>query len=242
VNAAAQRTLTPWLAGGVVLLGAALLALLAGAGRGVHWDPPRPPAPLPAIHPVALPPTPPLGGYAVVWQRPLFSSDRRPAASGPAGGARVSLGDLELTGIILTPGLRMALLHDKSAGDKDGAEVRVREGDALPDGGWKLVELKPRTATFASAGRRTELKLPAGAPIDALPPPAPTPPEGASAPGAGLRPGGMGQPHARPAPPAGHAGAAKAPAPESPLQRMLRLRQAILKQRARQDRANDGDH
>jgi general secretion pathway protein N len=98
--------------------------------------------------------------FALVWQKPLFSPDRKPVARAADGGS--NLGDLELTGIILTPGLRMALLHDRN-GDK---QVRLREGEALPDGSVKLVELRPRSALFDSPAGRTELKLPAGAPID----------------------------------------------------------------------------
>jgi general secretion pathway protein N len=249
MNAATQRRLTPWLAGAVVVLGIGLLALLSGVGRGVRWDAPHHAAPLPAAHPVALPPPPPLDGYATVWQHPLFNSDRKPLADDTAGGAHVSLGDLELTGIILTPGLRMALLRDKSAGDKDGAvEVRVRQGDALPDGSWKLVGLKPRSAVFASASGRTVLKLPAGAPIDAPPAASPVGQRPASA-SPGQRPpaSGAADVHRVVAPARTHGlRTGQPPIPPPPqgaqLQRMLKLKAAILKQRARQHRADDGDH
>src|SRR5690606_12140734 len=40
------------------------------------------------------------------------------------------------------------------------------EGEALPDGSITLVEIHPRSALFDAASGRTELKLPAGAPID----------------------------------------------------------------------------
>ncbi len=160
MNAASQRQLTPWLVALVLLLGAVLLALLAGLGRGVRWDAPRPSAPLPpAGRPADLPSPVPLAQYALVWQKPLFSPDRKPTARADGGS---SLGDLDLTGIILTPGLRMALLHDRN-GDR---QVRLREGETLPDGSVKLVELRPRSALFDSPAGRTELKLPAGAPID----------------------------------------------------------------------------
>jgi len=243
MNAATQRRLTPWLAGGVVILGAVLLALLSGVGHGVRWNPPHRAAPLPAAHKVALPAPPLLDSYAAVWQHPLFNSDRKPIVD-DAGGAHVNLGDLELTGIILTPGLRMALLRDKSAGSKDGAaEVRVRQGDSLPDGSWKLIGLKPRSAVFASATGRTVLDLPAGAPIDApaasaaaAPPPGRHSP--ARAPESMHRvsaPMSMGGPQA---------GQPKIPPPPqgAQLQRMLKLKAAILKQRARQHRADDGVH
>jgi len=161
MNAANQRQLTPLLIALVVVLGAVLLLLLAGIGRGAQWDAPRSLAPLPpAGNPANLPQPVPLQQFALVWQKPLFSPDRKPVARAADGGS--NLGDLELTGIILTPGLRMALLHDRN-GDK---QVRLREGEALPDGSVKLVELHPRSALFDSPAGRTELKLPAGAPID----------------------------------------------------------------------------
>jgi len=164
MNAANQRQLTPILAALAVLLAALFLLLLAGVGRGVHWDDARalPPLP-PAGNGGSLPQPQPLSQFAVVWQKPLFSPDRKPMASEAAGNS--NLGDLQLSGIILTGGLRMALLHDKN-GDQ---QLRLREGESTPDGSITLVEVRPRSAVFDSSSGRTELKLPAGAPIDKLP-------------------------------------------------------------------------
>lgn len=50
MNAAAQRRLTPMLAGAAGVLALLLVVLLAGVGRGVRWDPPRPTEPLPDMH------------------------------------------------------------------------------------------------------------------------------------------------------------------------------------------------
>ena len=61
-----------------------------------------------------------------LWRKPLFSPDRKPAPRMASDGA--GLGDLELTGIILTPTLRMALLRDKNG---DHREVRLREGQSI---------------------------------------------------------------------------------------------------------------
>lgn len=161
MNAANQRQLRPLLVALAVALAAALLLLLSGVGQGVRWDAPRAAAALPpAGNPADLPQPVPLQQFALVWQKPLFSPDRKPMARTVDGGS--SMGDLELTGIILTRDLRMALLRDKK-GDK---QVRLREGQALPDGSVTLMEIRPRSALFESAGSRTELKLPAGAPID----------------------------------------------------------------------------
>lgn len=162
MNAASQHRLTPALVLVALLLGVLWLSLLAGFGRGVHWNAPRADTSAPASgRPATLPPPLPLAEFAPVWQQSLFSPDRKPEAHAASGGS--SLGDLELTGIILTPQLHMALLHDKN-GNK---ELRLREGQSLPDDSLSLVEVKPRSVILDSAQGRTELKLPAGAPFDA---------------------------------------------------------------------------
>ncbi len=220
MNAANQRQLTPLLAVLVVLLGAVLLMFLAGAGRAVRWDAPRTAPPLPSAGSAAGLPQPlPLQQFAVVWQKPLFSPERKPVARAADGGS--SLGDLDLTGIILTPGLRMALLRDR-VGDR---EVRLREGESLPDGSVKLVEIHPRSALFDSPAGRTELKLPAGAPID--------PPRNAASPAADPRgqPADGGMMRVDPA----------SPVPAAPQSAADRLRQNIQKRRAaRAAAANEG--
>lgn len=236
MNAAAQRRLTPACAAAVAVLGIVFLSLLFGVGRSVEWDPPRVTPPLPVMHNVALPSPPVLQTYSQVWEHPLFSSDRKPIVSN-GGSEGVSIGDLQLTGVIITPTLRMALLgsahdHDNNKSDTS-QDVRVREGATLPDSSWKLIKVLPRSAIFASSSGRTELKLPAGAPIDqmnsgnanqAIPMGSPQ--------GAGL----MRTPMAPP-PPA-------TPQPnDAQSQRLLKLRAAILKQRSQQPNGNaQGEH
>lgn len=160
MNAAHQRRLTPVLGGVAVLLGVLLLFLLGGAGRGTRWAPPRTLPPLPPASSADLPQAKPLQQFAMVWQRPLFNPGRKAVAH--AGSGSSDLGDLQLTGIIITPSLRMALLHDKNGNH----EIRLREGASLPDGSVTLVQVQQRSALFDSSAGRTELKLPAGAPID----------------------------------------------------------------------------
>ncbi|MEO8809541.1 MAG: hypothetical protein ABI386_04775 [Rhodanobacter sp.] len=163
MNAAHQRRLTPLLGGIAVVLAVVLVVLLGGVGRGVRWSAPRTLPPLPPPGNTAdLPQPKSLQQFSVVWQKPLFNPDRKPMAHAAAGGS--NLGDLELTGIIITPDLRMALLHDKKA----NAEIRLRQGATLPDGSVTLFEVHQRSAVFDSSAGRTELKLPAGAPIDQI--------------------------------------------------------------------------
>ncbi|TBR36642.1 MULTISPECIES: general secretion pathway protein GspN [Dyella] len=247
MNAAGQRRLTPVLAGTVIGLAVVCLVLMAGVGRGVHWDSPRTPAELPDARAGNLPVPVPLAQFAAVWQQPLFNPDRKPVTRAAKGGA--NLGDMQLTGIIMTPGLRMALLHAKG-GDSD---IRVREGETLPDGSWKLVELKPRAAVFESGSGRTELELPAGAPIDAPKQVAATQasasvpalglPAGAMqrvAPGTGnhmtFQAGGDGTARATSAAPSPDSNAPRPPQSDESLQadRIRQLKAAIQKRRAEQ--------
>lgn len=220
-------------------MGLLLLLLLAGVGRGVHWGPPRAAAPLPLTHDQGLPPPVPLAQFSSVWTQPLFNPDRKPGLRAASGGG-ASLGDMQLTGIILTPSLHMALLRDKS-GDH---EVRVRQGDMLPDGSWRLAELKSRAAVFESASGRTELELPAGAPIDM--------PKSANAPG--VPPGPVPAPAGGmvvnqmpmqnpPAPTAVNPGGPVPVSNEAQNDRIRQLREAIQKRRAQQQVANpEGAH
>ena len=200
--------------------------------------------PLPAAHAVTLPVPPPLPSYAQTWEHPLFSADRKPIVTQGGGSEGVSLGDLQLTGIILTSKLHMALLGPVNGKGDDDKQVSVREGATLPDSSWKLIQVLPRSAIFASPSGRTELKLPAGAPID-QPAGAPNAQEGAApmnpppGPGPGT-PQPQGREMMRAVPP-------PSPQPnEAQAERLQKLRAAILKQRSQQQQqqqqGNQGEH
>lgn len=242
MNAASQRRLTPLLVVLALLLGAAWLSLLAGFGRGVRWNAPRAAARPPATGGHAGLPAPlPLAEFAPVWQQSLFSPDRKPEVHAASGGS--SLGDLQLTGIILTPQLHMALLHDKNGSQ----ELRLREGQSSPDGSLSLVEVRPRSVILDSAQGRTELKLPAGAPIDAAkaapataaePPAAPRGDAGAAGAATVQRVQSLSQDPSRQA-------SLPAPPQYSPQQvdRLRKLKAAILQRRAASQAANpEGAH
>ena len=241
MNAAAQRRLTPLLGGIAAALAIVFVVLLGGVGRTVRWNPPLPTPPLPDMHNDNGMPTPqPLERYGVVWQKPLFNPDRKPVLR--AAGESANLGDMELTGIIMTPTLRVALLRSKD-GEK---EVRIREGTTLPDGGMKLVELQPRSAVFEASGTRAELKLPSGAPVTplaktgsnngtptplgAVPNP---PPDSSNPPQMQIR---HMPPGAQPVPPGGQPPGQNAEQAE----RIRQLRENILKRRAQQAATPEG--
>jgi general secretion pathway protein N len=239
MNALTQRRLTPVLGIVCALLGLALIAVLGGVGRGVRWDPALPDkvAALPEKT-TALAPPKPLASYSDIWQRPLFTVDRKPMARVTGEEQGASLGDLELTGIIMTPGLRMALLHDRS----NNREVRIREGAALPDGRWTLSELTARSASFGNGSERKELVLKVTAPTQVKP-------GGTQAATGGMAPPPS-QPQAQPQPRAGvvspmsPAASASRPEPGDAVQkaRIEALKAAVQKRRAEQaaQSANEG--
>ena len=242
MRAATQRRLTPMLVLAAAALGAVLVALMLGLGQGVRWRAPRAPAPLPPTgRGAALPPPQPLDRFATVWQRPLFRPDRRPGAQAGDGAA---VGDLALTGVILSPGLRMVLAQDKT----HHRDLQIAEGKTTPDGRWTLVEVQPRAAVFDGPEGRVELKLPAGAPFDKTPPApdnapgaaemrqqpgaAPFPATASPSPRMGLTPPGAGRA------PRGHQTEAQLQA-----ERLRQLNAIIQKRRAEQAASTQqGDH
>jgi len=174
MNAADQRRLTPLLGTACLAAAAVLVALVLGVGRSVRWQAAQQAAALPRPDAAALSASPPLSQFADVWRHPLLTPDRQPATEEGSAGADVRLGNLQLTGIILTPDLRMALLH--APPDRD---VRVREGENVGDSGWTLVKLGDRSAVFERGGQRTELELKVdggGAAEESAPAPGPSTP------------------------------------------------------------------
>ena len=125
-----------------------------------------------AVVPVAQPPLPrpsapvadrigPLAQYVEAASHPLFTEDRRPRAflaSGASddGAAEAQALDFLLTGVLISPQVRLAILQPTAGGESQ----RVREGSA-PEGagGWRLVEVQPRRAVFEGPGGQTTLDL-----------------------------------------------------------------------------------
>ena len=120
-----------------------------------------------AAQPLPQPPTGADGGVVPVAtfdafaSRPPFAQDRRPHAfvlPGGGGDSRqdVAAFDYVLSSVLITPGLRMAILEPASGGES----VRVREGASAEGlGGWRLAGLRPRSAVFEGPGGRRELEL-----------------------------------------------------------------------------------
>jgi general secretion pathway protein N len=158
MNAADRRRLTPTLGIVCALLALLLIALWAGAGRGARWNDSAEPARLPPLKAAPPPPSvPPLQDFANVWEHPLFSPDRKPIPGSADDGESADSNNLELTGVIILPDLRMALLRERST----GRTWRVREGQSA--GGATVIEVKPRSAVVEAGSSRSELALKPGA-------------------------------------------------------------------------------
>lgn len=141
-------------------LGVAILALAGFGGR--YRLLPDDPSLVPQLPSTAMQAAhSPLGAlelYAEAADRPLFNPDRKPvqAKVGTDAAAQQPL-NVVLTSIILTPTLRMAIVHDNIS----NKSLRVREGKQLEGGptGWKLVAVSRQQAIFESSQGRTTLDL-----------------------------------------------------------------------------------
>lgn len=106
---------------------------------------------------------PPKGEYAEVAARPLFNEDRRPEerdAEGSGQGEAVAaeeppseLPPVRLTGVIITPEQRIAMLRN----NKNREYVTLKEGEPLE--GWTLEEVSRRRIVFAMGGQEEIVEL-----------------------------------------------------------------------------------
>lgn len=139
-------------------LGLALLALagLAGGYR-LHPDDSAMAPPLPVLSLPAAKVAPQASGQALAAaERPLFSSDRRPAAVTVSDDAPATELKLTLTGVISTPQAGIATFADETA----GKTIRARVGQAMETHpGWRLVSVEPRKAVLEGPEGQKTLEL-----------------------------------------------------------------------------------
>ena len=138
------------------------LGALLGMGGRVDQDAPVAAGALPV--PAAAPPDRigPLTQYASAAARPLFTQDRRPRsflATAPESGqdaAQTERLDFVLSGVLLSPQVRLAVLQPTTGGESQ----RVQVGQS-PEGaaGWRLVDLQPRRAIFEGPDGQQVLDL-----------------------------------------------------------------------------------
>jgi general secretion pathway protein N len=135
------------LGGGCLLFGAILIREVAVGGaedavvaQAVRSDP---------ASPITRPQNPrPEELVATAVARPLFSSTRRPPQNASSEAAADDL-DARLTGIVTTPGHRIAIFA--VSGDKP---LKVAEGDAVS--GWRIESITPREVSLSGpSGSKT---------------------------------------------------------------------------------------
>ena len=170
MNLELQQRLTWALIAACGVLLVMVLVLWAGFGRGYGWYAPddgsAPRLPDPAQLQRLSFEMPPIDHYVEITQRPLFADDRKPIPPDEAGDGPgeedqtappVPL-SVALTGVVITPEVKVALLRDLSS----NKSVSVREGMPLPgnQAGWTLVEIHPRKIVVSDAGdKTTEVEL-----------------------------------------------------------------------------------
>ena len=162
IHGAKLLTLVLACACGVLLL--LVLALQFGFGRGYRWLP-ADEAAVAALGVRGIDRAqfklPPESSFAQTVERPLFNEDRKPTPDTPEPVAPTTPPvplNVSLTGVILTPQLRLAMIHDNGKNDS----LALKEGMPLPGelGGWTLTRVKQRSAIFKeAAGEEVEVEL-----------------------------------------------------------------------------------
>jgi len=108
-----------------------------------------------------------LSDFQIITDRPLFSESRQPVIAQVSGDEPVEdvpdevldVPDVKLTGVIITPSLRIASLMPA---DKSLERVMAQEGQPLTGGfvGWQVTVVQPRNVILESRdGQRKKLKL-----------------------------------------------------------------------------------
>jgi len=198
INPQTGRMLTLGLAGTCGLLLLIAIAQQFGVGRGYHWSAggATTPSDLPSAAGIqqdvaALGPE---SQYHAVQERPLLNEDRKPTPVDDSAVAtevpQVPL-NVTLTGVIITPQVKLAMLRDNVKGDA----LSLREGMPLPgdQAVWTVVEIQPRKVVLKSGNNETnELPLDVAAVTRAVTsPPAPrmpVPPQRGAPPQANVPP------------------------------------------------------
>lgn len=113
-----------------------------------------------------LPQPPPLERYAVITERPVFNPSRQPELGADdaqddeedLAQEEVDAPELELSGVVITPSVRMVTLRPKGTGESLVAfEGQPLEGDY---GSWHVSRIMPREITLSSgAGEELQLEL-----------------------------------------------------------------------------------
>ncbi|GMV28366.1 MAG: hypothetical protein AMXMBFR59_04910 [Rhodanobacteraceae bacterium] len=197
MNARTARLITLSLAGTCGVMALAGVLAWMGAGRGYGWLPEGEAPPVTGVgridtEAVVMPPD---SEFAEVRQRPIFNEDRKPTPIveeiKPVDAPTAPL-NITLTGIVMTPDLKLAMVRDNTKNES----VSLRVGMPLPgeQQGWTLAEIRARSVVFRNPQDETsevELEVAPGLTVPpsarAVPPPpppgaAPSPPPGGNVP------------------------------------------------------------
>ncbi len=148
------RGLTRALAGLCLVLTALCLAQLAGLGRNIQWSQATLAAAPMAKMPAGINPQPvALQTYSAIWLKPLFTQGRTPDTPKTMVKQTTSLGDMVLTGVVITPAFRVALF--KAA----GKTLVGREGQTVLQD-WQVTHIEPRQVTLTHNADQQTLQLP----------------------------------------------------------------------------------
>lgn len=163
---------------GIFLLWTLALASAAWLGLGSRLpqdDTPLQQTALPQLPALAPERLGDLSQYPQVVSRPLFNPGRRPQPYYIGGDASEPASALRLSGVLITPQLRMATLTGEG-----GLSLRLQQGGPAVQG-WQLLELSERQATVLgpSGSQILPLAVYAGSEAAAAPVPAPATGEGA---------------------------------------------------------------
>lgn len=193
MNVRSTRLLMIGLAAACGVLVLLMLVQLAGFGRGYGWLVDEQGVQKLDVGNIDRTPfsLPPESTYSAIAARPLFNDDRLPTpfdanANATPAAPPVPL-NISLTGVIVTPKLRVAMIQDKARNQPQALRVGMPlEGDQSQ---WTLVEVKERSAVFENpASERNTVELETSAiplPAVAAAPPIqqPQPPKATTKPG-----------------------------------------------------------
>lgn len=193
MNARSAQVITLGLAGICGVMALAGVMAWMGAGRGYSWLAETEAPPVTGVGRIDTDAVvmPPESDFAEVRQRPIFNDDRKPTPIEPDKPPEIAPPvplNITLTGIVLTPNVRLALVRDNAKNEA----VSLRVGMPLPGDQqvWTLSEIRPRSVVFRNPqdeSSEVELEVAPGLtvpPSPRAPPPASPPPNQAPPPGA----------------------------------------------------------
>jgi len=140
------------------------IALQIGLGRGYSWLAPEGDAAIAESGAIDRTPfkLPAESEFAATQERPLFNEDRKPSPDEPSEESAPPPPsaplNIALTGVVLTPDVRVAMVQDKAK----NTSVALKEGMPMPgdQGGWTLTKINARSAIFREmAGEEIEVEL-----------------------------------------------------------------------------------